>query len=175
MMSNHHHFHLKQNILQSQDRGPICNMGRGVEVLSASASVSPPPPPPGTPLKPAAPSWQTVRDDLSQGPALAPTGSTVTALELRLRAAPSPLRGLHSLACPPCCSLSIRALHGQTCLPACTHSRLPAHLPLPAAWEPRHRPSSAVLTCANQRSLSHLRLPGRSLSYINSDHTIIIN
>lgn len=45
MVSNHHLSYRKQNILSSQDGGPICNVGRGVEVLSVSAFVCPLPQP----------------------------------------------------------------------------------------------------------------------------------
>lgn len=45
MVSNHHLSYHKQNILSSQDGGPIFNVGRGVEVLSAPAFVSPLPQP----------------------------------------------------------------------------------------------------------------------------------
>lgn len=45
MVSNHHLSYHKQNILSRQDGGPICNVGRGGEIPSASAFVSPLPQP----------------------------------------------------------------------------------------------------------------------------------
>lgn len=124
-MSSHHLSYLKPNILKDLDGGPICNMGRRVEVLSASAFVSPPPPrrcPTYTScsLSVARPSH------LSQGPALAPTGSELAA-PAASHSLPSPQNSrVHSLgllvvpsASGPSLSLLVRPL------PRCVRAPLP--------------------------------------------------
>lgn len=167
MISNHHLSYHKQNILSSQDGGPICNVGRGAEVPSASAFVSPLP-------QPLLPHLDQLLPLSSQPQTVFLKGQRLPQQEAR-----SPPRGCLSEPLllpskvsysfprtPPVPSASGPSL-ARSCLPrpplplAPPLHHQPA-LPQPSAREPGDVPSLAPPTCATRRPLSPLqRLPGK--------------
>lgn len=164
MISNHHLSYHKQNILSSQDGGPICNVGRGAEVPSASAFVSPLP-------QPLLPHLDQLLPLSSQPQTVFLKGQRLPQQEAR-----SPPRGCRSFSPPrshiPSLALLLfpqllglpwpdRASHAPH-----SHSPPPLHrlptLPQPSTREPGDVPSLAPPTCATRRPLSPLQgLPGK--------------
>lgn len=152
MVSNHHLSYHKQNILSRQDGGPICNVERGVEVLSASASVSPLPqplPPHLDQLLPLSSQPQTVflkGQRLPQQEARSPPWGCLS--EPLLLPPRSHIRSLALLVVPAVSGPSL-AGSGPVCPPL---------LPAPrsclcrTAREPGDASSSAPLTCATQEA-----------------------